>query len=921
MLAADPMTSARPISITALIGATWLTATACCQAAPPQAPATTSLATLDLSGMTSGWQSAVANAEVGSAGVPLAVGGVAYESGIGTHANSTWRLRLDGRGMEFRAKVGVQDGSPGEVEFIVRGDGRDLFRSGPVRGGDAARPVRIDLTGVRELELAVDALGATTSDHANWLEPVVVHRGAPLPPAVSQPQPEAVLPDLPGEPPNAAAKVEWNPDAGVLRLSYDGKRLFEGKVTGTSPATLATDSKRKRQAFTQDLVLSGTGLRLEGTVAGGPDTLAAETRGEAQQQFPLIRTTIGGPSHSLRNNAIYDRTRDWLFEAPSAGTRIIPTANSATNRVFNLSCSGDEIRLSFRPRYYQWHKNIAHFRPWTYQIRKDSITGWSSWWAFMRNCSQRNCDELLAVWQDKRFADYGYRFIQLDDCFQNEFDRDAARPSYPGAQTSGYVARGPETWLDWRKDLYPAGLNGYAAACKSHGFEPGVWIGTYFTDNALISRHPDWFVRGPDGRPFTAPWSSCGIDATNRAAIDTLVRPTFRGLRKAGFSYVKVDQLRHYLYDNLHRNLAYCQARGVTPAEMFRRYLGAVREELGPDTFLLSCWGVLPESVGIADACRIGGDGYGPMTMQQYNSWNGIVWRNDPDHCDVLPHFKPAEAGNVTKTTAVRASPAETIVRPALASIAGCMLILSDRPQVYQDDANLAGLRRAAPVLFSVPGQLYDFTPERTNNLIRIPRTAITSGGEPTPIDALQFGTVNPWWLNEFNLPTGRWSVLHRINWSDRSAAATEVRLADLGLDSNKEYAAYEFWSKRYLGTCRTTLRVTDLTANGIASIALRETTAHPQLVSTNRHLSQGGVDLVKVEWSASADTLTGTSKVVAGDRYELAVRVPAGFTIHAATFAGQAAEAATDGELLRVSFTPTATTEVPWRIAFTAAR
>ena len=43
-----------------------------------------------------------------------------------------------------------------------------------------------------------------------------------------------------------------------------------------------------------------------------------------------------------------------------------------------------------------------------------------------------------------------------------------------------------------------------------------------------------YLVRAPDGKPCTAPWSSCGIDATNREAIDTLVRPTFRGLRKAG---------------------------------------------------------------------------------------------------------------------------------------------------------------------------------------------------------------------------------------------------------------------------------------------------------------------------------------------------------------------------------------------------
>jgi hypothetical protein len=533
----------------------------------------------------------------------------------------------------------------------------------------------------------------------------------------------------------------------------------------------------------------------------------------------------------------------------------------------------------------------------------------------MRNCSQQDCNSLLEVWKEKRFADYGYRFIQLDDCYQNEFGRGQGRQGYPGTD-KGYVARGPETWLDWRKDTYPAGINGYVNACKNAGFEPALWVGTFVTDNEVITRHPGWFIRDAANRPFVAPWSSCGVDATNDEAMNALVRPIFKGIRQAGIPYVKIDQLRHYLYDNLHRNPAFCESRGVTPAQMFRRYLCAIREELGKETFILSCWGVLPESVGIADACRIGGDGYGPMTMQQYNSWNGIVWRNDPDHCDVYPNFKPAQTGNVTKTEAIQATPADTLIRPALASIASCMLMLSDRPQTYQDDRNLEGLRRSSPVLFSVPGQLYDFTPDRSRNLTRMSRTSITSGANPTPIDALQFGSINPWWLNEYNLPCGRWVILNRLNWSDNPAGKTTVQLADLGLDASKDYLAYEFWSHRFLGACRGSLEVAGLPANGLASIALREQLDRPQIVSTNRHLSQGGAELVgEVAWQAN--TLSGVSKVVQADRYELAIHLPAGFKFASANVAGAAATTAIEGDLLRVSWMPDTTAAVAWEVRF----
>jgi hypothetical protein len=862
----------------------------------------TRLADLDLSGMTSGWGKP--QADLGVMGEPLAIGGEPYDAGIGTHAPSSWKLSLDGKATEFRALVGVNDGSPGAVEFVVRGDGKDLFRSGTLRGGDVAKVVRVNLVGVQQLELYVDALGDTTSDHADWINPEIVHDGAPLPAMRPKPLEEALLPDLPGEPPNAGAEIKWNEKSGSLRLTYDGKVLFDGNARG---ARLSSTITREKQAVTQTIILTGSGLKLEGILTAGSETIVAETKGAAQKKFPLVRTSIGGPSRNLRNNAIYDRQRDWLLAGPDAHTRLEPA--SATQ--FKLVCTGDVIELTFQPRFYQRHKNISYFRPWTYEVRKDSITGWSSWWAYMRNFNESDLKQLLAVWQNKHFADYGYRFIQIDDCFQG--GTDGGRAMEP--LTHGYPGGRPETWLDWRRDLFPSGMTGYVSACRRAGFDPAVWIGSQFGDLQVVAQHPDWFVQGTNGKPFAGPWVGYSIDATIPEAANTIVRPTFRGIHDAGFSYVKIDILRHRLYDNLNHNPEYCACRGFTPAEIFRAYLQAARDELGPDTFLLSCWGVLPESVGLADACRIGGDGYGPVTMQQYNSWNGIVWRNDPDHCDVAPHFKPAEAGNVTKTAAVSAAPTDTIIRPALASIAGCMLILSDKPPVYREEANLEGLRRAAPVLFSVPGQLYDFDPSKSRNLITIPRTSITSGANPSPIDANQFGPVCPWWLNEFNRPFERWNVLHRLNWTAKTAENTTLHFADLGLDADKTFLVYEFWSHTFLGSFRGSVELPALHPMGITSYALREQLDRPQIVSTSRHLSQGGVDLVSVEWKSNC--LTGRSKVVAGDRYELAVRVPEGYALASAEMDSKPAEVVTVGELVRAAVTSATTGETAWRLVF----
>lgn len=711
-------------------------------------------------------------------------------------------------------------------------------------------------------------------------------------------------------PPDVAAEVEWNASSGIFRLKYNGEVVLDGKVEGQGAELSQIEYGRGR--VEQHIRLTGKGLSLTALAHGSEQTLAAETRGGAQMRFPMVRTSHG-MSDNRRNNAIYDRKWDRQIEIITA-VRISPAGESASSRDFKLTAIGDFIEIAFRPHFYQRHKGIEFFEPWTYKVRDDSITGWSSGWAYKRAFGQKECDALLEVLKEKRMNDFGYRFIQIDDGFQNELGKGQDRPRYPGANKD-YPSRGPDTWLKWRKDTFPAGLPGFVTACKTAGFEPAMWVGPHFTDNTLINNHPDWFIRGKDGKPFAAPWISCGVDATREKALDGLVRPTYEGIKNAGVSYVKIDLLRHYFYDLLNKNQDYCREHGVTSAQMYRKFLTAVRKALGPDTFILSSWGVLPESASLVDACRLAGDGYGPGSMQQYNCWNGIVWRNDPDHCDVYPQFKGVGTGNVTKFESVVPTNNDTVIRPALASIAGTMLILSDKPDVYRDDRNIEGARRSSPIVSSVPGQLYNFDESKSGTLVSIYRDDISSGTDVAPGDANQFGEVCPWWLNEFNIAgVGQWNVLHRVNWG-KEAPAVAVDFSDMGLEADADYLVYEFWTHEYLGVKRGLLELPAAGQHELRSYALRKLENHPQIVSTNRHLSQGGVDLLEVSWQDGV--LSGKSKVVVGDRYELALHVPAGFVVKSAIIGGKSAQTEAEGELLRVSFTPDATGEVAWRMEF----
>jgi len=102
--------------------------------------------------------------------------------------------------------------------------------------------------------------------------------------------------------------------------------------------------------------------------------------------------------------------------------------------------------------------------------------------------------------------------------------------------------------------------------------------------------------------------------------------------------------------------------------------------------------------------------------------------------------------------------------------------------------------------------------------------------------------------------------------------------MTELGLVPGREYVAFDFWGKRFLGVFRDTLVAGAIDPGfQVQVVCLRERQSHPQLLATNRHVSCGGVDLERVRWSG--ETLEGVSRVVPGDDHELYLTEPDGWT------------------------------------------
>ena len=100
---------------------------------------------------------------------------VVYKKGIGTHAHSEIVYDLTDKNVDhFTSWVGVdrnQLGRPSSIEFKVLADGKEVYKSGVMRVGDAQKFVAINLTGVKELKLVVtDGGDGNGSDHGNWAD-------------------------------------------------------------------------------------------------------------------------------------------------------------------------------------------------------------------------------------------------------------------------------------------------------------------------------------------------------------------------------------------------------------------------------------------------------------------------------------------------------------------------------------------------------------------------------------------------------------------------------------------------------------------------------------------------------------------------------------------------------------------------------
>jgi alpha-galactosidase len=675
-------------------------------------------------------------------------------------------------------------------------------------------------------------------------------------------------------PPNTPALLTR--EGNTIILSYAGVEIMS-LTTDLSPDAFTVKELKEgpdgkvSHLFTVSTP-DGRPMNISGIIRAGKEsfTCEADRRIEGTQ---VVRHTFG-LSHSLLNRAVYDRRSDWLLSADqsytSASLRIVPEVTDSTGITYEVRMTGNEATFRFRPHYYQRHRGLTYYEPWTYDVWKEPVAGWCSWFAYKTSVTEENVREAADILAET-MKPYGLEYIQIDDGYQQ-----------PGGS--------PEAWIN-SNNKFPSGLDSLAAYISSRGFKPGIWTNVAVHDSAWAYSHSGWFVRNDDGTPASGRWIGYILNGSDKEMPDSVISPVYSRFRDEGWKYFKLDALRHLLFEGYNSHSGFFSGGSAGREEAFRNVVRRVREETGPDNFLLACWGVLPGVVGLADGCRIGNDGYGYTALAQYNSFNNVVWRNDPDHIELTP---------------------QEAYRSCIAtSLTGSLFMVTDKPEVYRTDL-ITPARKSLPVLFTLPGQVFDLDPSRSANIDRV-STEMSGSGERES-DGSRTSPFDLFML-ELNMPWERWCVLGRLGDKEDF-----ISLTDLGLEQGKEYLLYEFWSDTFLGVVTDTVRFGSIDPRFNCQLfCIRPLQPNPQVLATSRHISCGATDLSAVTWNKGS--LSGTSNIVPGDEYTLIINEPAGYSTPVVTLTGGTLVSdKRDGTVRRIRMVSPDSKEFSWKIDYKSA-
>ena len=440
------------------------------------------------------------------------------------------------------------------------------------------------------------------------------------------------------------------------------------------------------------------------------------------------------------------------------------------------------------------------------------IIGWATWDYYQANITE---DEVLKnmKWLKSHSSTIPVEYIQIDHGFQKcEGD-----------------------WLD-TNEKFPHGLKWLSNRIHESEFKSALWLCPYLVSpqSKIFEQHPEWMIKDANGKLLEV----AGYAEPRVYALDCSISEVLEWLKELartitvdyGYDYIKLDGAN----DQGMSPLGILAIPETTKGEAMQRGIKAFRSGMKPNSFLLNA-SLFGLSIANIDGMRIGADtgarwdaskidkhhgerdrfnGPGEIlraiaaTMNHYHQHKKL-WVNDPDYLVVR------QAGCNSELSYREARSWASVVSVSN----GIIMLGDDVTELLSDRVEL--IEKVLPHYDSIA----------------------------RPIDFFQKDVPSIYDLEVKN-ESETWHVVTVVNTDipKRNRNYT-IDFKDIGLKSDKEYLIFDFWISEFLGTSKDEFIVKSLQAHDCKVLAIRERQDVPQIISTNMHLVQGGVEIKNAKY------------------------------------------------------------------------
>lgn len=424
----------------------------------------------------------------------------------------------------------------------------------------------------------------------------------------------------------------------------------------------------------------------------------------------------------------------------------------------------------------------------------------------------------------------------------------------------------------------------YCEGVRARGGLPFTYFQCVMEDRAFCQAHSNLVLKT----------NAVGLDYSNPLTQEHM-RTVYANLRAGGMAGMMFDYADSLWSRAVKGGLADPYA---TAGSFYRTFFSLAKEGLGPDSWIherVLCDPYSDLTAGVVDSQRTWGDNN--LVSPQIVSRSGLRWYKnrvlfsyDMDAKNLLNGWKgPGFHGSDQDGRRMLLT---------MAYVAASRLLLSTSYREMPRET-LQDLSRTFP---------YHRAPQSAR-----PVDMLVCRGHPRVYDF----AVGPKW--------------HQVTFfnTEETSGPTEVSVmlsgdvarGSLGLDASAAYHAYDFWNDRYLGRFNGAGRLAQTLRPGEARMfSVHQVEAHPQFISTRRHIMQGYLDLAEPPaWDAAACELRGVSRVIGGEPYQLVLAGNGFRPVSAAAGDAGASVKPIDGAegLARVTLASPVNADIRWSVRF----